>query len=328
VKILIIGYGSIGKRHAANFKAAGHEVVLLRHSKENPNKDGFREYYSFEEAFAGKKTSGAIVCSPTSRHLPDVEELVSHRIPFLLEKPPADSLKSTLSMEKLLRESNFTNYDIGFNLRQYPALRFIKNFLLELGPIYSARIAAGYYLPDWRKGIDYRDTSSASRELGGGVHIELVHEIDYLLWFFGYPERVTGYVNKISNLEITTDDICAAILKYRNGSIVELHLDYLSHRYLRSCQIIAENGNLEWDMNSGAVLSTMKGQKTARQVFTLSPNYDFNDTYIVEMENFINVIQGKAEGTVSISDAVETMRVTEAICVSSETEKWVYTKDV
>ncbi len=328
MKILIIGYGSIGKRHAANVRSAGHEVVLLRHSKESPNNDGFREYYSFQEAIIGEEIRGAIVCSPTSRHLPDVEQLVRHRIPFLLEKPPAVDLKSTLLMEKLLRERSFTNYEIGFNLRYYPALRFIRNFLPELGHIYSARIAAGYYLPDWRKGIDYRETSSASRELGGGVHIELAHEIDYLLWFFGCPEKVAGYINRISNLEISTEDICTALLKYQDGSIVELHLDYLSHRYLRSCQVIAENGTLEWEMNTGAVLYTMKGQKTAREIFTLSPDYDFNDTYLMEMEHFIGVINGRAKGTVSIADAITTMKVVEAIKISSEKEEWVCIKDV
>ena len=192
MKILVIGYGSIGKRHAMNVKAAGHEAILLRHSKDNPNNDGLKEYYSFEETVTVEKINGAIVCSPTSQHLHDVELLVQHKIPFLLEKPPATDLKSTLVMKKLLQDNGFGNYDIGFNLRYYPPLQFIRDFLPELGKIYSSRIYAGYYLPNWRKDIDYRETSSARKELGGGVHVELTHEIDYLLWFFGLPERVLG----------------------------------------------------------------------------------------------------------------------------------------
>ncbi|MFC2004688.1 Gfo/Idh/MocA family protein [Chloroflexota bacterium] len=328
MRILVIGYGSIGKRHATNIRATRHEVVLLRHSKDNPNNDGFREYYSFEEAVAGDKIDGAIICSPTSRHFPDVERLVHLRIPFLLEKPPSADLKSTLLMEKLLQKSGLKNYEIGFNLRYYPALKFIKDFLPELGKIYSSRIAAGYYLPYWRKGVDYRETTSASKELGGGVHVELVHEFDYLLWFFGSPERVIGYINRVSNLEISTEDICAALLRYQDGSIVELHLDYLSHRYLRYCQIIAENGTLEWDMNTGGVLYSMKGQETAEEVFSPDTDYDFNDTYIAELENFIGIVNRQAEGKVSIIDAIDTMKVLEAIKISSEKEEWVYLKDI
>jgi len=328
MKILVIGYGSIGKRHAMNVKGAGHEVILLRHSRNNPNKDGLKEYYSFEEVVEHDEINGAIICSPTSEHLHNVEMLVRYNIPFLLEKPPAADLKSTLRMEKLLKSNGFNNYAIGFNLRYYPALQFIRDFLPELGKIYSSRVYAGYYLPNWRKDVDYRETSSARKELGGGVHVELVHEIDYLLWFFGCPEKVVGYVNRISNLEITTEDICAALLKYEDGSIVELHLDYLSHKYLRGCQIIAENGTLEWDMNAGGVYYCRKDQETSEKIFSLELNYDFNDTYIGELEHFTGIISGKAESKVGIGDAVDTMKVLEAVNISLEREAWVYLKDI
>jgi hypothetical protein len=328
VKLLVIGYGSIGRKHAANARAAGHEVALLRHSKENPNQDGLREYYSLEEAVANGKTDGAIICSPTSRHLPDVELLVEHRIPFLLEKPPAAEMESTLQMEKLLLQSGFGEYAIGFNLRYYPALLFIKDFLPQLGKVYSARIAAGYYLPNWRRDVDYRETSSAKKELGGGVHIELVHEIDYLVWFFGCPEKVSGYINHVSDLEISTADICAALLRYRDDSVVELHLDYLSHRYLRGCQIVAENGTLEWEMNGGSVYHTERAGRASEEVFSPSPDYDFNETYVEELKDFIGIIQGRTESRVEMSDCVKTMRVLEAIRLSSEKEEWVSLGDI
>jgi len=324
MRILVIGYGSIGKRHAMNAKALGHEVILLRHSRSNPNNDGLKEYYLFEEVIKNEEINGAIICSPTSKHLDDVELLVRHKIPFLLEKPPTADLESTLSMRKLLQNSGFNKYEIGFNLRHYPALQFIKDFLPNLGEIYCSRISAGYYLPNWRKNVDYRETSSAKRELGGGVRIELIHEIDYILWFFGCPERVVGYVNKISNLEISTEDICAALLKYEDDSIVELHLDYLSHRYLRGCQIIAENGTLEWDMNTGRVYYFGKNKEMPEDIFSLDSNYDFNDTYIRGLGNFIKTINGKIKSKVTIEDAVDMMKVLEAIKISSEKEKWTY----
>ena len=132
MKILVIGYGSIGKRHAKNVKALGHEVILLRHSKNNPNKDGFKEYHLFKDVIKHEEIDGAIVCSPTSKHLDDVKLLVKNKIPFLLEKPTTIDLKSTISMEKLLQKNNFNDYDIGFNLRYYPALQHIKDFLPKL----------------------------------------------------------------------------------------------------------------------------------------------------------------------------------------------------
>ena len=89
MKILVIGYGSIGKRHAMNVKAAGHEVILLRHSKDNPNSDGLKEYYSFEEAAASEEINGTIVCSPTSKHMNDVELLVQGELECDAVRVPA-----------------------------------------------------------------------------------------------------------------------------------------------------------------------------------------------------------------------------------------------
>ncbi len=324
MKFLVIGYGSIGKRHASNIRMLGHEVCLLRHSDINRNSEGFKEYFSLDEAVnAENGFDGAIICSPTSHHLPDVKKAITLNIPFLLEKPPASDLKSTLKMEEMIKETGFYKYDIAFNMRYYPVLQSIKDFLPNLGEIYSAGVYAGFYLPYWRKNVDYRETSSAYKELGGGVHIELSHEIDYILWFFGCPEKVIGYVNKISHLEISTEDICAAILRYQNGFIIELHLDYLSHKQSRGCQFTGENGTIEWNISDGKVLYYEKNKDVAREVYLLDSSYDFNETYIEELRNFIGIINGNTESRVNIKDGVNIMRIVEAIKMSSEKETWI-----
>ena len=123
MKLLVIGYGSIGKRHAQNARFLDHEVVLLRHLKGDANTDGFREYYSFDDMLRSDGyPDGAIVCSPTSNHFKDVRTLVEHNIPFLLEKPPTDSLSSTLAMKAIIDGKSFAKYDIAFNLRYHPVL--------------------------------------------------------------------------------------------------------------------------------------------------------------------------------------------------------------
>ena len=328
MNLLVINYGAIGKRHAKNVKELGHNVVLLRHSKNNPNKDGLKEYHLLEEAIENEEINGAIVCSPTSKHYDDVKLLIKHKIPFLLEKPSTHDFKSTISLQKMLKNKNFLKYDIAYNLRNHPILKFIKNFLPNLGEIYSAYIYVGYYLPYWRKNVDYRNTISAKKELGGGVHIEMVHEIDYILWFFGMPERVIGYVNKISNLEISSEDICSAMFQYKNGLIVELHLDYLSHKYLRGCRIIAQKGTLEWDWNLGKVLYTEKGKKQEKKIFSIKKEYDLNDTYIEEVKKFLDIINGKSNGNITMLETAEVMRILEAIKISSKTKKWIDLKEI
>lgn len=322
MKLLIIGYGSIGKRHSRNAEGLGHDVVLLRHGKGQVNSKGLKEYYSFADVLESEDSfDGAIICSPTSRHLNDAIMLVERGIPFLLEKPAADGLRSTQKLNDALK--GFVRYDIAYNLRYYPALKFIKDFLPNLGKLYSARIQAGSYLPDWRKGVDYRNTISARKNLGGGVHLEMVHEIDYLIWFFGIPKQIFGYVNKISELEIETEDICSALLKYADGSVVELHLDYFSRKPFRDCQIVAENGTLDWSISDGKVMYYAKGKGCSEEVFSVGSNYDFNDTYVKELEHFTGIIAGSAETSIDVASAVNTAKVVEGIIVSSNKGGWV-----
>lgn len=326
---LIIGYGSIGRRHARNLLSLGHEVILLRHNRGNPNQDGLKECYSFEEVLdkAGS-LDGVLICSPTTHHLRDVEMVIEQGLPFLLEKPPAMDLKSTLKIKNLITERGFERYDIAFNLRCYPVLKFIRDFLPAMGRLYAARIAAGSYLPNWRKGVDYRKTTSAKRELGGGVHIELVHEIDYILWMFGLPEKVFGYVNRISDLEISTEDVCASLMLYPDGAIVEMHLDYLSHKNLRGCQIIGEKGTLEWHFVEGRVMYFEQDTNVGLEVFKLNPDYDFNESYLEEIQRFLDIIQEGIPGMVGIGDAVNTMRVLEGIEQASRQGRWIELKQL
>ena len=326
MKALVIGYGSIGKRNAINLTRLGNEVVLLRHTKAPKGKE-FREYYDFDKVLAMEKPDFAVIASATPSHAAHACNLVDRGIPFLLEKPPALDCESTLSVQKAIDAKGFKRYDLAFNLRYYPPVRFIREYLSQLGKIYSVRVAAGSYLPAWRPSVDYRQTTSAKQELGGGVHIELVHEVDYILWFLGMPSQVTAHVTKVSNLDISSADLCVAILAYPDGSAVELHLDYLSHKNLRGCQIIAEAGTLEWNVTERKVKIFEPDKTEPRDLFCLATDYDFSQTYIDEIQHFLGVTQGVYSGLVSISHGVSIMRILDAMIASSQSRQWINISD-
>jgi predicted dehydrogenase len=323
MKALVIGYGSIGKRHAGNLARLGYEVVLLRHARGAGPANGLREYYDLDEAIDTERPEVAVVASPTPRHALDAARLIERGVPFLLEKPPAPDLASAIALQRVLEAKNFDRYDIAFNMRFFPPLRFVRDHLPSLGKIYSMQVAAGSYLPSWRPGTDYRKTTSASPELGGGVHIELVHELDYILWFLGRPSRVAAHVTRVGGLEISTSDICAALLVYADGSSVELHLDYLSHKNLRGCRIIAERGTLEWSYAGRRVEVFEPGRSEPRELMSVAADYDFNQTYIDELTNFIGVSKGACQRSVDISHGVGVMRTLDAIIRSSASGEWV-----
>jgi predicted dehydrogenase len=198
---------------------------------------------------------------------------------------------------------------------------FIKGFIKNLGEVYAAAVIAGSYLPEWRRG-DYRQVSSARRSMGGGVLLDLVHEIDYLSWFFGMPQRVLGYLNTVGKLDIDTEDLCVALLKYRNGSIITLNLNYLSKKRLRDGLVIGEHGTLTWEHATGQVIYHSSAQ-APQVVYTIPAGYDLNETYVAEANQFLSEVLRGGAGPVTIEQAMDIMRVVDVIRQSASEERWV-----
>jgi predicted dehydrogenase len=147
-----------------------------------------------------------------------------------------------------------------------------------------------------------------------------VHEVDYLLWFLGMPEKVVAHVARIGNLDINSADICSAMFLYSDGSVVQLHLDYLSQKNLRGCQIIAEKGTLDWSFTERSV--TLHSPKPER-LFELKPDYDFNETYLEQLRNFTALVAGNATPLVDMAHGVKVMRILDAMVKSSASRQWV-----
>ena len=322
MKALVIGYGSIGRRHAANLAVLDHEVVLLRHAPGAEPNGRFPEYFELDEVIETEEPDFAVVASPTPHHADDARRLLERDTPFLLEKPPAADLATMRELHQHVHMHGFDRYDIAFNLRFYPPLCAIHEYLPELGRIWSVRAAAGHYLPAWRPSVDYRQTTSARRELGGGVHIELVHELDYLLWFFGMPSSVLAQLATVSNLEIDTVDLCAALMTYEGGPVVELHLDYLAHRNIRGCQITGERGTLDWQFADG-VVSVFHAGDAPRELFRLPAGYDFNETYLDELRHFVGVVEGSSTTVVDTEQGLRVMRLLDGMIASGGSRQWV-----
>lgn len=322
MQIVVVGYGSIGRRHARNLLLLGHTPVLVRRASGTANVEGFLEFHDLIEAVQQVKPHGVIICSPTSFHLEDARICLERGVPILLEKPPTRSFVEMTRLVELCLKNPAAHCDFAFNMRHFPPLKHLWATLPRCGRIYSARISAGYYLPDWRPAVDYRKTSSASAELGGGVHVELVHELDYILWFFGEPVSICACVTRVSALQITSADLCTALLRYADSSIVELHLDYLSRRNLRSCQVIGENGTLEWDILDGGV--EWYGAGNERETL-LHPKttYDLNETYLAEMRLFLGALVGESGTTATLGEIVRVMRVLQGIETSAAENRWV-----
>lgn len=215
-----------------------------------------------------------VIASETYKHFEQLEYLeknVSNKLIFC-EKPLFETDKKlTITKNSLF---------IGYVLRFHPLMEKLKGFL-ENEKILSAIIHCGQYLPTWREKVDYRTSYSASKDQGGGVLLDLSHEIDYAQWLFGKMIDIQSYQLKISDLEIDSDDLVTLIAKTQKGVIVTLSIDYISKITHRKMIINTLENTYELDfVNNVLVRKNKKGLEEEYEFTSLERNNMFEKMHV------------------------------------------------
>ena len=273
-KVLIIGFGSIGKRHAAilkKFRIVSEVYILsIRNSKIFKTINKLSQIKEIDPDYI-------IICSRTSdhfKHLKYIEKNFSKKI-VLIEKP----LFNKFNKFSILKNKVF----VGYNLRQHPVLRFIKNFIINK-KIFSVNIICNSYLPNWRKNINYKNSYSSHRRLGGGVLLDLSHEIDYIEWIFKKIKRLDFVkIKKLSNLKINVEDHVLVAGKTRLSNFT-LDLNYYSLYQRRQVVVDGHNFSIKGDLISNSVEIYFKNKNKKIISFKNDKNY----TYVKQHELILN----------------------------------------
>lgn len=320
---LVIGSGSIAKRHLANLRILfGDKNVTIgcvsasgRVISKDEVGEGVVIYESLTQAFTVPLTF-AIIASPAPLHVEHAAQLLQRNIPVLIEKPLSDSLRHFLSHEGVLL-THRDKIGVAYNLRFMPSAVKFKALLDEqvVGPVLGVSVDVGQYLPDWRPTTDYRNNVSALRALGGGVLLELSHDLDYLGWLFGAFETVYCVSRNSGSLDIDVEDISDAILVREDRLAVSVHMDFLQRAPVRTCKVIGAYGTLIWDVINNRVV--LNSSATEQKVLFDGCGYDRNEMYLEQLRHFSEVIEGKACPAISVNDGLETLRLVEAMKASA-----------
>ncbi|MFH1420903.1 MAG: Gfo/Idh/MocA family oxidoreductase [Candidatus Aenigmatarchaeota archaeon] len=321
MKALFVGYGSIAKRHIKNLQKLypDTEISLCRHTQEPV--PGIKTFFSLDDALE-EKPDMVFITNPTSLHLETALKVARRGCHMLIEKPLSHSTKHVDKLMKLVREKNLCIM-LGYNLRFHKSMLMIKDLLNKgiIGRVLSARAEAGQYLPDWRPETDYTSSYSASAQLGGGVILDLSHEIDYIRWFLGEAREVSCFSGKLSDLEIKTEDTADILLKLESGVIANIHLDYIQHAPSRFFKIIGTEGSIKWTSCVGVSLSLTK-DKTWSTV-RADKKSDMKQTYIDELKHFVESIMSKQKPSVNELDGKAVLEIALAAKQSSRKNKVV-----
>jgi predicted dehydrogenase len=264
----------------------------------------------------------AVLCTPSTSHISLALDLAKSDAHLLIEKPISQSSAGVLELLEECASRNVVLM-VGYNLRYLKSLQEFRRHVSEglIGKPLSVRCEVGQYLPNWRPKMDYRECVSAKRELGGGVLLELSHEIDYLRWIFGEVDWVRATLLRQSELEIDVEDTAHLTIGFekRNAGrqlIANLNMDFIRHDTSRSCTVIGDRGSLRWDGILGEV-SVIQADKKAWETLFVNDN-GIEETYILEWQEFIEAIKEKRDPAVTGADGLRVVEIIEAALLSSK----------
>jgi len=327
--VLIVGYGSIGKKHLENFLQF-KDIQLTVYTKRNDlqllRENGIKISDSLTECLKENPDVG-VITNETSLHIPIAIKLAKEGLDLFLEKPLSNSLKDVEKLRAIVKKKKLIT-QMGCNLRFHPCIKKIKSLIehQKIGRIISAQVQNYSYLPDSHRWEDYRKSYAARKDLGGGVILtNAIHEIDYLYWFFQEVENVISISGKFSDLDIKAEDYVSGLLKFKNKIIGELHMDYFQRPDFRSCKIRGTKGEIYWNSDDNCVNIYNINKKKWETKFDngFSHNLDTYSSYVEELKHFLKCVKHRKETINDLEQGVRTLKIALAIKKASKLMKSV-----
>lgn len=327
-RFAVLGCGSIGKRHVRNLLLLGQKDVLAFDPREDRRAEaealGVTTTGSIEGVWDAKPEA-VLVTSPSKLHVGTALAAAERGIHMFIEKPVSDVHDAELDrLVTIAREKKLVTL-VGCNLRFHPGLANAKRVLdsRRLGRVVSCRAEFGQYLPDWHPWEDYRKGYSARKDLGGGVVLDAIHELDYVRWLMGDVVSVGALAGHLSHIEIDTEDTASILLRFASGAFGEIHLDYVQRTYTRACQIVGDEGTLAWEFGKLGEVRVFEAKTKAWEVIPGPAGWEPNTMYVDEMRHFLSCLEGKETPHQDVAEATAVLDVALAVKESAETSKFL-----
>lgn len=309
LNVCFIGVGSIAKRHIrnlreiCNMKGIELHIDALRHNREynieECKKLGIEKNY-FQYNQIDKVYDVVFITNPTELHLDAIRESQNIGKNFFIEKPVISYAQ--IDKMNLIRLKENAVYYVACPLRYNAVIQYIKNNI-KTKEIVSVRSISSSFLPEWREDIDYRNTYSAHKMMGGGVSIDLIHEWDYLTYLFGKPKKVYSILGKKSNLEIDSED-CAIYIAEYSDKMLELHLDYFGRKTIRELMIFTNTDTILGNIAENKITFLKSGK-----IIDFKEQRD--DFQKRELQHFMDMILNNEKNDSTIEHAVDVLKITQ-----------------
>ncbi len=324
MRALIAGLGSIGVRHLNNLHALGIEELAVFRSRNLPppaeiESKNFEIFQDYNQALSSKPDI-VVIANPTSFHLPFAQKALEAGCHVYIEKPVSHNLDNTENLLALSEEHERVVM-VGCQHRFLQTLEAVREWVQngDLGKIISVTADMGEYLPGWHPWEDYRQSYSARSDMGGGVILTLIHELDYLYWIFGPIKSVYAMGGHLTPLEIDSEDTALISLLTAKGVPVQLRMDYWRNPPVKKMNIVGEKGEINWDYHSGE--ASLFDTETVRKNVSLPDNWERNDLFIATMKNFLEAIANNTSPRIPVAEGIEVLKIAMAAKESIDTNE-------
>jgi predicted dehydrogenase len=289
VRILVCGYGSIGKRHASNLLEMGLKVLVWRSRldlrEEINNHSGLEVVKNLSHAIS--IVDGVVIATATDKHMEIAIEVLKHQKPLFLEKPISHNIDY---VDDLRTSSKGQIVEVGCQLRAHPNLIDLKNHLDYCSDLFALtyRLAMGYRLDAWRPNVDYHQSYSAFTERGGGALFDLIHQIDISIWFFGPISEIKCIQSNRSVLNIAGDEISNVLVTHVSGISGQIQLDMVSPVHRCEVEIMTNKGILTWKNDDQGVQCI--SESGASLLYPKPISLERNDLFTIHMKHWVSRI--------------------------------------
>ncbi len=294
MRVLFVGLGSIARKHIAAIKEIDESVIIyaLRSNQNATVITDVFNIYSFDD-ISKLNLDFAILSNPTACHFQSLNQLKDLEIPLFIEKPLFDMTGKV--QDELVNTiiDNKTPTYVACNLRFLDSIVKMKE-IIQSERVNEVNVYCGSYLPDWRPGVNYMTVYSSNKELGGGVNLDLIHELDYVYWLFGNPKQTKSFFRNNSSLHISAYDYANYLWEYDKFA-VSIVLNYYRKDAKRSLEVLCKSGTYIVDLLCNTISFNNK--------IIFESSQRIGDTYFNQMNFFIHQVLHNGDDFNSIDQA-------------------------
>jgi len=323
-KILIVGHGSAGKRHLqiAKILLPNSDIRVYNYKACRNLSNSANGFFTKTVDVIRYSPNVAIIANPAPFHLKISKILAKIGCHLMIEKPLSSNLKGVKNLLQIAKRKKIV-LQVGYNMRFLKSLKRFMELIRSrnIGKILSFNSEVGQDLLTWRPGINYRKSVSARADLGGGVLLELSHELDYARWIFGDIKWASAWYGKLGNLKIDVEDSARLVFGFKSkimvpGGVGSIALDCVRKNPTRFCLAIGSDGSLRWDGLNGNIARFDSKQNCWKVIYQAKESR--NQSYINEWKSFISSVRTRAQPQVSGDDGIAVLQILEAIKKSNK----------